>query len=279
MNILLSEDKAKNNIAESLAVIMAAVKDRPDPETTAEGQEEAKRKHAILLEEARERFAAAGVPDRHAKTIPREEGAWGAAWERLRPRLGRGCIIPITGTRGSGKTQLAVAAVREVCGRGAYAIYTKAMAIFLDIREAMSVKGQSEKEAIKAFTSPRLLVIDAMEVRGETEFENRVLDYIIDLRYDAGLDTILISNQTKQEFTKSLGPSIISRIHESGELIECVWDSFREGGKTEYTPKPFTQNPGNLVMEKLNPADDPERNGNAAAAADILRGMNMGQGK
>ena len=67
-----------------------------------------------------------------------------------------------------------------------------------------------------------------MEVRGETEFENRVLDNLVDLRYDAGLDTILISNQTREEFGKPLGLTIISRIHESGDIIECKWESFRK---------------------------------------------------
>lgn len=206
---------------------------------------EEKRLAAIAQEEATHREAAiqklierACLPERHANIFPENSGPWWDAWQKVESRLGTGCIIPIIGTRGSGKTQLAVNAVRHVCGKGANALYTKAMAIFLDIREAMSDRDKSEKEAIKRFISQKLLVIDAMEVRGETDFENRILDYVIDLRYDAGLDTILISNLKKDDFTKSLGPSIVSRVHESGELIECVWTSYREP-KPDLNPKRF----------------------------------------
>lgn len=219
----------------------------PDPDyeekRLAKIKEEEERQQKEALDH---RWSLTNVPERHAKTRPEITGEWGEAWKRLEPRLGNGCIIPITGTRGSGKTQLAVQAIRYVCKKGGYCSYTKAMEIFLDIREAMGSKDKSEKEAIRAYTTQRLLVIDAMEVRGETEFENRVLDYIIDMRYDSGLDTILISNQKKEEFTKSLGPSIISRIHESGELIECVWTSFRESGDTEYKPRSIEDRPGRV---------------------------------
>lgn len=214
----------------------------PDPDDEVKRlAKEAEEKESQIKEAILYRFERANVPNRHAQTRPEYAGPWGDAWIRLKVRLGKGCIIPLIGTRGSGKTQLAVQAIRYVCKSGGYASYTKAMAIFLDIREAMGDRDKSEKEAIKAYVNQRLLVIDAMEVRGETDFENRILDYIIDLRYDAGLDTILISNQRKEDFTKSLGPSIISRIHESGELIECTWESFREGGSTQYKPRPLEE--------------------------------------
>lgn len=235
-----------SNLKSSLQDLMAGIPNIPP-------DYEEKRLAQIAEDEARERANAialcwgrSGVPERHAKVNPEIDGDWGAAWERLKPRLGKGCIIPIIGVRGAGKTQLAVAAIRYVCEHKAYASYTKAMAIFLDLRDAMIQKERSEKEAIKSYTTQRLLVIDAMEVRGETDFENRVLDYIIDMRYDAGLDTILISNQKKEEFTQSLGPSIVSRIHESGELIECVWDSFRKPGKTTQEVIPFDKKPGRV---------------------------------
>ena len=173
-------------------------------------------------------FAAANVPERHRHAKVDPSGAWGEAWDRVRSLLNHGSIIPIVGTRGSGKTQLAVEAIRLGCKNHCRCLYTKAMGIFLDIREGMKSKDKSEREALQTFVNPRVLVIDAMEVRGETEFENRVLDYLVDLRYDAGLDTILISNQTREEFGKSLGLSIISRIHESGDIIECKWESFRK---------------------------------------------------
>jgi len=195
--------------------------ERKDRESEKAQKEEANRKAASL-------FEAANVPERHKHAKPEKAGSWGAAWAKIEPLLGQGSIIPIVGTRGSGKTQLAVEAVRFVCLAHRPCLYTKAMGVFLDIREGMKTKDKSEREAIQALIKPSLLVIDAMEVRGETDFENRVLDYLVDLRYDAGLDTILISNHTRKEFGESLGLSIISRIHESGDIVECSWESFRK---------------------------------------------------
>ena len=123
------------------------------------------------------------------------------------------------------------------------------MGFFLDVREAMRSNEKSEKTAIRSFSLPRLLVIDAMEVRGETDFENRILDYVIDLRYDSGMDTILISNQTKEEFSKSVGPSIISRVHQVGDTIECNWPSFRGKSGVVFEPPSIEKRPGKLSAE------------------------------
>ena len=53
-------------------------------------------------------------------------------------------------------------------------------------------------------------------------------------RYGAMKDTILISNQTPDVFQKAIGSSILSRLQETGAIIQCDWPSFRE---TEL-PKP-----------------------------------------
>lgn len=218
-------------IAESMVKIMQSVQTIPeDVEASRVAQEDLKAKQQAK-EKADELFAASGVPERHANQSLSGSNEWYRAWDRVKVVLGKGAIIPLVGTRGSGKTQLSVEAIRYVTGRGHQAVYIKAMGFFLDIRDAMRDKDRGEKEAIKRFVVPRLLVIDAMEVRGETDFENRILDYVIDLRYDAGKDTILISNQKREEFKNSLGLSIVSRVREMGEVVECNWQSFREPNK------------------------------------------------
>lgn len=132
----------------------------------------------------------------------------------------------LAGKRGTGKTQLGVEAIRSYCWESLQAKYTKAIDVFLSIREGMAEK--SERHAVKPYLTPSLLVIDAMEERGETSWEDRMLGYILDRRYDSMLDTILITNQTKERFAESAGASVVSRIHEAGAVIECDWDSFRE---------------------------------------------------
>lgn len=234
-------------IGKSIDKIMEALKARPEAEVKAAEQAEEERQARLARDDARRKFAAAGIPERHAAAISSKEGPWAAAWESISPRLGTGAIIPILGPRGTGKTQLAVEAVRYVTGRGGAALYIKAMGFFLDVREAMRSDEKSEKAAIRSFSLPRLLVIDAMEVRGETDFENRILDYVIDLRYDSGMDTILISNQTREEFSKSVGPSIISRVHQVGDTIECNWQSFRGKSGIVFEPPSIERMPGRMA--------------------------------
>ena len=171
-----------------------------------------------------------GLPERH-KTFKASQNAleaWKTQWDKLQPEIGMGIIGVILGKRGAGKTQMAACAVREACEKELSAIYCKAIDFFLDVRASYRKDSQStEKDVINQYRKPKLLVIDAIENRGETDFENRLLDTLIDKRYDDCTDTLLISNQDEKAFAASMGASIIDRIHECGIMIICNWESFR----------------------------------------------------
>jgi len=78
------------------------------------------------------------------------------------------------------------------------------------------------------FADAVLLVIDEVQERGETEFENQKLTAIIDARYRQQRPTLMIGNyKNKAEFAASISPSIVSRIQECGGAIHCDWPSFR----------------------------------------------------
>lgn len=170
---------------------------------------------------------AASLPDRHAARSVDKSGPWGtAAAEAMQALSLGGAIVVLSGIRGCGKTQLATEAAKAYCRSGHTALYTKAAGMFLAIREGMG-SDKSEVAAVKPFLRADLLVIDAMEERGETDWENRTFNYILDRRYDAMQDTILITNQTPESFASSVGLSVVSRIHECGKVIECNWGTFR----------------------------------------------------
>jgi DNA replication protein DnaC len=82
-------------------------------------------------------------------------------------------------------------------------------------------------EIIDRMTEPGLLVIDELQERGETAFEDRLLTHLIDARYGAKRPTILIANLSKDELGKSLGPSIVDRASENGRRIDFTWNSYR----------------------------------------------------
>ena len=74
----------------------------------------------------------------------------------------------------------------------------------------------------------RILVLDEIQERGNTEWEDRVLTHLIDKRYGAMLPTILIANLKPNELKERLGPSIIDRMHEGGGLLEIAGQSHRK---------------------------------------------------
>lgn len=152
---------------------------------------------------------------------------------RISHRSGTGFTTCLIGPRGTGKTQIAVNLVlRELHAmRGKDSEdrdqprYVLASDLFREIRDSFKVGG--EMACMKKFTQPRLLVIDEIQERGNTTFEDSALTNIIDHRYGDMLDTLLISNLKREELIGALGNPIASRMTESGGVLECTWPSFR----------------------------------------------------
>jgi len=146
----------------------------------------------------------------------------------------RGAIFVLVGPRGTGKTQIAVDATiprfaNPYIDYSQRPRYAKLADIFRDIRASYREDSMdSEVVVFRKYCKASVLVVDEAQERAETDFENRTFTQIIDKRYDAMLDTIIISNLTKDEMARSMGLSVVSRIHECGECIECDWPSFRE---------------------------------------------------
>lgn len=169
------------------------------------------------------------LPDRHKKFKATDSTSkdWDALYASLSVKIMNGITIALIGQRGCGKTQLAICLIKACCRAGKTSEYKKAFDIFLRIRSSNTDQYDSEIQAINDFVKPYLLVIDAFEVRGETQFETRTMDHIIDKRYDAMKSTIIISNDTKEELSKVLGESICDRMRETGGIIPLNHNSFR----------------------------------------------------
>jgi DNA replication protein DnaC len=178
----------------------------------------------------RELFETANCPLRHQKATTLERsGQWGAVEKHIAGRMGTGFLVALVGIRGSGKTQLAV----EIIRRNAYkhhrrSQFCSAMEFFMEVKAGYKDEGAPEKEVLEKFCKPSLLVIDEMGKRSDTEWENRLLYELINRRYNALRDTLIISNQEAKELEAALGPSIVSRMRETGGIIECNWDSYRK---------------------------------------------------
>lgn len=178
--------------------------------------------------DANRAYKDAGLPVRQRMNVPGEDHAeWYAALEKCKDKLGDGFIIALLGNRGTGKTQIAAGLIRAACAGGIYSCrYTLAFDFFLELRHHMK-DGKGEDHVIREYTKSALLVIDEADVRGHSEWEDRNLTHLIDKRYGAMLDTLLISNSLPDRFVELIGPSVSDRLRECGGVIECNWKSFR----------------------------------------------------
>ena len=214
------ETKQPEQVKDILPIAMTV----PDPENAQSQSYEP----GTQLSKAKSLWKTAGIQERHKYFKPENSTseAWSMWFNGLCEKVGQGNLMGIIGTRGAGKTQMAACLIREACKKELESFYVKAMDIFCEMRETFN-SDKSERKVVLKYCDFKFLVIDAVENRGESDFENRLLSHIVDKRYDACLDTVLISNQEEAAFLKSMGSSIVSRMNETGGLIICKWNSFR----------------------------------------------------
>lgn len=201
----------------------------------------------LALERQRRRawdaWEAAGIPKRHGTPFESTHAGWNSKRYELTKKLGHGFLVALLGDRGTGKTQMAADLIREDARTPPHPhpLYVRAIDIFMGIREAYRPKGPTEREQVEEYTTKTLLVIDDAHERGGSDWENRLLGYIIDRRYGDKLDTLLISNQQPDEFKASIGPSIYSRLIETGGIVLCAWPSFRQAQPAEFPEEEVKQ--------------------------------------
>jgi DNA replication protein DnaC len=162
---------------------------------------------------------------------------WDSALTKVAAKLCNpmGSLIFLCGNRGNGKTQLAEKAVEfyldniyEPQKHTGRPLYDRAMGFYLEVRAAFKTGAtRTELAALLPYLKAGLLILDEIHVRGETDWENRLLTHMIDCRYADCRHTILISNLGRDAMVQSVGESVADRLRETGGVIECTWPSFR----------------------------------------------------
>lgn len=209
------------SIAETANRLLTSIRSKPQSEVQS-AADKAKRE---ALAAAGERF---GAPRRHWERVPNKNGPWGQKLAILEGMLGTGMIAGIHGGRGPGKTQLGVECMKWCYAHRKLAAFTSATEVFSRLKASYRPDStKSELEVISDYRKPFLLVIDEIGKRGQTDWEDSLLFLLLNKRYEDMTDTILICNLNKEQFTESIGSSVVSRIIECGGLIECTWPSFR----------------------------------------------------
>lgn len=138
-----------------------------------------------------------------------------------------GAIFGLVGRRGVGKTQCGVCMMGHwYTNRIGSVRYLRFAELCMYFRDAM--KQGREIENLHTLSAPSLLVIDEMDKRADTDHERRTLNTMLDGRYGLGRWTLLIGNDTSDGLMNAIGPTIGSRMRESGGVRELNGPNYRE---------------------------------------------------
>jgi DNA replication protein DnaC len=185
-----------------------------------------------------------GFPKRYDDAPPAMGEGWLANYAKALSTTDSGGITILYGGYGTGKTRMAWEVARAhkskrpniSTGEQGWTttykkrpmVYTTAVNLFSTIKSTyVSGTKKSEKEVVSDYCEAALLVIDEVQERGETQYEDRQLTAIIDARYAADMPTILISNYSWEKLASTLSPAVIDRIEENGAKLAFTWESFR----------------------------------------------------
>lgn len=141
-----------------------------------------------------------------------------------------GAIFGLVGERGRGKTQSAVCAMASWYENKRGSVrYIRFAELCMRFRD--SIKHGREIENLYELQRVSLLVIDEMDKRADTDHERRTLATLIDGRYGLGRWTVLIGNDSAEELMQAVGPTVGSRMNESGGVRVLDGKNYREVGR------------------------------------------------
>jgi len=195
-------------------------------------REEKEREERDRERRGMEKWLGSGVSERHRQFADANPGGppgdSAAAYREMCDAVNNGETVVLLGKRGTGKTAMAACLLREWAYRGVDVCFVEAADLFSEFRETFRDESEvSELDLLDGYVCMVCLVIDEAQERGHTEYEDRMLTRLVNKRYGAMRGTVIITNESREAASVSLGASVVSRIREAGKVIECEWDSFR----------------------------------------------------
>lgn len=126
----------------------------------------------------------------------------------------------LIGAVGSGKTHIAVAALREVIERGHTGLFCNVVDLLDDLRASYNPQSsQSGWEILEQIEKADLVVLDDLGAEAPTGWVLDRLYQIINRRYEENRPTIVTSNLSLEELSDQIGTRITSRLCEMCQVV------------------------------------------------------------
>lgn len=171
----------------------------------------------------------ARFPERHVEAAERirlagEPGPWRTTADELFPLIVAGdCVVALCGPRGVGKSQIGVSIGLALIRAHLRTVrFARIADVMRDVRATYSGGDSHEAAIMRELTAPSLLILDEVTHSLGTDFERRLFDDLMDARYAARRATIITSNLSPEAFIERIGPSVASRMSETGKIIDCA---------------------------------------------------------
>lgn len=142
--------------------------------------------------------------------------------------ISAGRNLVLVGWTGTGKTHLLSAITMQALREGRSAIFITASKVFRAIRDTWGrTNTQTEADVFRALAAVDVLCID--EIQEMDDKERRVINDVINDRYEKGKPVCISSNLGKEAFAKHMGARALDRLTDRGSTV-CImqWQSHRK---------------------------------------------------
>ena len=141
-------------------------------------------------------------------------------------REGKGGFLILNGSVGTGKTSAAAAVMNELL-MGTYLDMLE-LELKLNTADRYNTSSMNREQYMHSLASCRLLVLDEVGRFPERKmFEQPILFYLLNRRYQNKRPTVICTNMSSKEFADFMGQAIIDRIRSNRIRIELNGKSLR----------------------------------------------------
>ena len=152
-------------------------------------------------------------------------------WAELWPTIEHNSLL-LLGPVGTGKTHLAVAALKALIRKGIAGVFYDYAGLLNEIRSTYDPESSaSERDVLGPVEEIDVLVLDDLGAMRPSTWVLDTMMYLVRFRYNRGKATILTTNFSQEELEARIGTPAVSRLHELCHKIVLEGPDYRRKGE------------------------------------------------